>query len=136
MSFVSSELIATLNIVVSPLNMLVIRIGTTPSEPDTVWSTIVWYIPSVLLIPVNDLTPWDNRNSNSISPFSKVVINWKSLSLIILPLPAAISPIVASNKLSPLPELGKSNLRAGNSVLKALLLDKSTALPFIYVSVE
>ena len=43
-----------------------------------------------------------------MSPVSRLVVKVTSLSFIVRPFPAAIFPIVASKKLSPFPEAGKS----------------------------
>ena len=86
-------------------------------------------------IAVNDLIPSDNRNSNSIVPVSKLVVKDTSFSLISLPLPAAMFPMVASKKLSPLPDAGKSNLSAGDSVVKTSPFDSNLAEPFITAAI-
>jgi hypothetical protein len=47
-------------------------------------------------IAVNDLIPSESLNSNSILPVSKLVVKLTSFSFIVLPLPSAIFPTVAS----------------------------------------
>ena len=44
-------------------------------------------------------------------------------------------PMVASKKLSPLPDAGKSNLSAGDSVVKTSPFDSNLAEPFITAAI-